>query len=240
MFRAGFGQFYDHVPLNVYTFSRYPQRTVTFYNPDGSINGAPIEYVNVIGSITGPRSFFVNGEQVAGGFSPRGATWNVQVEHTFATWFHVRGVYSDNRSVGLVVFEPSTTATGNEIALNGDASAHYRQGGNYAKFNWKNRQQILSNFSYVLAAVRKAVSIASTATWAIFPIRWKARTPMPAFPGDLPNWLFRVVQYSSASRQADSCRLSNTAAASRIPASLEYVVVNYAGAPLPNRFNYTL
>ena len=146
VFRAGYGQFYDHVPLNVYTFARYPQRTVTFFEPDGSVMGSPIQYVNVIGSTTGPRSFFVNGEQVAGGFSPRGATWTLQVEHTFSQWFHLRGVYSDNRSVGLVVFEPQLLNATNEIVLNGDGSSRYRQAEITAKFNWKDGQQL--DFSY--------------------------------------------------------------------------------------------
>jgi len=90
---------------------------VTFFNQDGSVLGEPIQYVNVIGSITGPRSFFVNGQQVAGSFSPRGATWTVQMEHAFSKWFHLRGVYSDNRSVGLVVFEPNNLVSSGEIVL---------------------------------------------------------------------------------------------------------------------------
>ncbi len=54
----------------------------------------------------------------------------------------MRGVYSDNRSVGLVVFEPDTTAAdGNEIVLNGDGSSRYRQAEITAKFTWKERQQ---------------------------------------------------------------------------------------------------
>ena len=32
-FRAGFGLFYDHVPLNVYTFNRYPDQVVTIMHP---------------------------------------------------------------------------------------------------------------------------------------------------------------------------------------------------------------
>src|SRR5260370_25426099 len=82
--RAGSGQFYDHVPLDVYTFSRYPERTITRFAPDGTQLGAPIEFNNVIGSITGPKSFFVKGQRVAGSFAPRGATWNAQVEHSFS------------------------------------------------------------------------------------------------------------------------------------------------------------
>jgi hypothetical protein len=187
VFRAGIGQFYDHVPLNVYTFARYPQRTVTFYNPeDGSIIGSPLEYVNVIGSITGPRSFFVNGEQVAGGFSPRGATWNVQVEHFFGQRLRLQGVYSDNRSVGLVVFEPVTLPAGNEIVLNGDGSSRYRQAEVNAKFTGKAGQEL--NFSYTRS--RASVSLNSFDGYlGNFPNPFVRPNVSAHLPGDIPNRL---------------------------------------------------
>ena len=42
----------------------------------------PINYVNIIGSITGPRSFLVRGQQVTGVFAPRGLTYNMQSSNT--------------------------------------------------------------------------------------------------------------------------------------------------------------
>ncbi len=234
VFRAGFGQFYDHVPLNVYTFSRYPQRTVTFYNPDGSINGAPIEYVNVIGSITGPRSFFVNGEQVAGAFSPRGATWNVQVEHTFAPWLHVRGVYSDNRSVGLVVFEPEVAATGNEIVLNGDGSSRYRQAEITAKFNWKERQQL--NFSYTRSRAEGSLN-SFDGYLGNFPNPLVRPDVYARLPGDLPN---RFLWWGSLNiRRPQLQILPIVEYRSGFPYSSLNVLQDYAGVPNSNRFpNY--
>ncbi len=119
VFRVGYGQFYDHLPLDIYTFSRYPIRTITTYAPDGSIVGDPVAYENVIGSVTGPRTFLVNGEREAGAFSPRGATLNLQAEHSFARLLRLRFVYTDNQSVGLVVFEPGALGDTREIVLNG-------------------------------------------------------------------------------------------------------------------------
>ena len=40
--RAGYGQFYDHLPLDIYTFGRYPSRTITYYTPDGTVLGMPV------------------------------------------------------------------------------------------------------------------------------------------------------------------------------------------------------
>ena len=74
----------------------------------------------MIGSVTGPRSFFINGQQVAGAFSPRGSTLSLQVEHSLSAHFRIRAVYTDNQSVGLIVFEPDALGQSNKIVLNGD------------------------------------------------------------------------------------------------------------------------
>jgi hypothetical protein len=145
VFRAGYGQFYDHIPLDVYAFSRYPNRTLTEYGPGASLAGTPVEYSNVIGSATGPRSFLINGERVAGAFSPRGLTWNLQVEHSFSKLLRIRGVYTDNRSVGLIVLERDQLGISNEVVLNGDGNSRYRQAEVTGKFSWsRGRQMVLS------------------------------------------------------------------------------------------------
>ncbi len=146
VFRAGFGQFYDHIPLDVYSFERYPRRSIIEYGADGTVLGLPIPFINVIGAINGPRSFLVRGKQVAGAFSPRGQTWNVQAEHSFSRLLRVRGVYTDNRSVGLIVLDPELRGTTNEIILNGDGSSSFRQAELTAKLSWTNGQQLV--FSY--------------------------------------------------------------------------------------------
>ncbi|MGI8991237.1 MAG: TonB-dependent receptor [Bryobacteraceae bacterium] len=147
VFRAGYGQFYDHLPLDIYTFGRYPERIITNYAPDGGVPVSPMQFANVIGNISGPRSFLVNGQRVAGGFAPRGATWNVQAEHAFSRLLRIRGVYTDNRSVGLVEFEPEILGTANEIVLNGDGRARYRRAEITAKFAWRDDQQLVLSYT---------------------------------------------------------------------------------------------
>jgi hypothetical protein len=184
VFRAGYGQFFDHIPLDVYTFSRYPQRTITDYAPDGSIIGAPMPFVNVIGSITGPRSFFVQGEQVAGAFSPRGSTWTTQMEHSFSQVFRIRAVYLDNRSVGLVVLEKAQLGTVNEIVLNGDGSSRHRQAEVSAKFVWKDGQQLI--FAYTRSHTRGSLNTFDTFL-GNFPVALVRPNLYTNLPGDLPN-----------------------------------------------------
>ena len=145
VFRAGYGQFYDHIPLDVYSFGNYPRRTITDYAPDGSIIDSYF-VTNVIGSITGPRSFLIRGQRVAGAFSPRGVTWNLQAEHSFSRLLRVRAVYTNNRSVGLIVLDPETLGPINEIVLNGDGQSSFRQAEFTAKLGWEKGQQLV--FSY--------------------------------------------------------------------------------------------
>lgn len=147
VFRVGYGEFYDHIPTDVYAFSRYPIRTITRYAPGGGIVGAPVQYVNVIGSATGPRSFLINGQRVAGAFSPRGATWNSQVEHRFSRLLRIRAVYTDNRSVGLIVLEPDLLGVTNEVVLNGNGSSRYRQAELTAKLGWESGQQLVMSYT---------------------------------------------------------------------------------------------
>ena len=144
--RAGYGLFYDHLPLDIYTFARYPQRTVTTYAPDGGMLGMPLPLVNVIGSIRGPRSFFINGQQVAGAFAPRGGALNLQVEHIVSSLLRLRAVYLDSQSVGLVVLDPAQSADVNELVLNGDGKSRYRQLELNSRATWKDGQQLI--FSY--------------------------------------------------------------------------------------------
>jgi hypothetical protein len=147
VFRAGYGQFYDHIPLDVYAFSRYPEQTITMYAPDGSVLGVPEQFQNVIGSTLGPKSFLVAGQRVAGAFSPRGVTWNTQVERSFSKLLHMRAVYTDNRSVGLIVMHPDELGSTPEIVLDGSGNSRYRQLEITGKLSWTDKQQLV--FSYV-------------------------------------------------------------------------------------------
>ena len=184
VFRAGYGQFYDHIPLDVYAFSRYPDRTITMYAPDGSVIGTPEVIADVIGSFNGPNSFLVHGQRVAGAFSPRGVTWNTQLEHSFAKLLHVRAVYTDNRSVGLIVLRTQTVDTVDENVLDGSGESRYRQGELTAKLAWKDNQQLV--FSYVSSRAEGNQNIFDN-----FVGNYSEPFIRPAayanLPGDLPN-----------------------------------------------------
>ena len=186
VFRFGWGQFYDHIPLDVYTFGRYPTRFITDYGPDGIPLGPPVEYTNVIGSAAGPRSFFVRGEQVAGAFSPRGQTWNAQFERIVNSHLRLRAALIDNRSVGLIVLTPVVSDTGNEIVLNGDGDARYWQTELTAKVSWGTDDQLVS--SYVHAHSRGDLNTFDNFL-GNFPEPLVRENLYSNLPGDLPNRL---------------------------------------------------
>jgi len=146
--RAGYGLFYDHLPLDIYTFNHYPVRLVTDYGPDGAPLGPPAVYLNTIGSATGPHSFFIHGQQIAGAFSPRGATMNLQAEHRFSRLLRVRGVYTDSQSVGLVVFEADTLGSTNEIVLNGNGKSRYQQLEITGRVSLSKDQQLIVSYTH--------------------------------------------------------------------------------------------
>lgn len=184
VFRTGFGQFYDHIPLDVYTFGRYPDRIITDYAPSGAIVSGPTEYVNVIGTVNGPRSFLVHGEQVAGDFAPRGRTWNAQVEHSFSRLFRIRGVYTDTRSVGLIVFEPQFQGMTNQVVLNGNGASRYRQAEVTGRFTWTDGQQMV--FSYTRSRAQGDLNGFDTFL-GNFPTPLLHSNVYSNLPGDLPN-----------------------------------------------------
>ncbi len=184
VFRMGFGQFYDHIPLDVYTFSRWPNRTVTMYAPDGSVAGEPVDFTNVIGSVTGPRSFLVHGDRVAGAFSPRGLTWNAQLERSVSRLLRIRALYTDNRSVGLIVLEPDLLGASHEIVLNGDGASRFRQAEITARLSWKEGRQLVLTYTHSRAEGSQNVFDNYVGNFATPYVRTNVYSNLP---GDVPN-----------------------------------------------------
>jgi hypothetical protein len=182
--RGGYGEFYDHIPLDVYTFSRYPIRMITQYGPDGTPIGDPIEYVDVIGSATGPRSFLVDGKRVAGAFSPRGYTWNTQLEHRFSGALRMRASYTESRSVGLIVLDPQVLGDVHEIVLNGDGASRYRQFEVTARVTRAGADQL--NLSYTRSRAEGSLNPFDTFV-GNFAIPVVHSDEYATLPGDLPN-----------------------------------------------------
>src|SRR5262249_55263357 len=54
VFRAGFGVFYDHVPLKVYSFTHYPEQSITNYDVSGAVSDS-VRLINLTSLEAGTR-----------------------------------------------------------------------------------------------------------------------------------------------------------------------------------------
>jgi hypothetical protein len=127
--RAGFGIFYDRVPLNVYAFSHYPKQILTYYDANGDITAGPYFYGNTLGAVN-LHIPFVFRHPTAGDFSPQGANGTIQLEQQISPLVRLRVGYIQDQSRGLVTLvqqaaDPETFQGAN--VLNGNGSSRYRQ-----------------------------------------------------------------------------------------------------------------
>ena len=144
VFRAGYGRFYDRVPLDVYAFNHFPRRTVTDFASDGSIAEVSA-FANLLGTDAGPSSVWVHNRHGFGGFAPRNATWKLQVEQRLTPQILLQALYENSRSAGLVELE-EFGAVGNWLQLQGGGRAVYRQLELSARIDWKKGQQFFLSY----------------------------------------------------------------------------------------------
>ena len=142
--QAGYGVFYDRIPLGVYAFNRFPEHVVTNYGLDGSQTGPAITYLNLIGYGANPDSPFVQAENQPGNFAPQNATWNVHVEHTVSSWLKIRGGYTDSQSSGLILLKPGVVQGSNALSLNGNGQSRYRAAEITTRLSWKRGQLFMA------------------------------------------------------------------------------------------------
>jgi hypothetical protein len=127
--RAGFGFFYDHVPLNIYNFNRYPDQVITTYDTTGEIASGPTVYLNTLGQVR-VRHPFVFQHPIDGNFSPQSTTWSFQVEQPLTRNLKVRASYMQNAATGLVILDsvpPDGETTTGAYLLSGTGNSRYRQ-----------------------------------------------------------------------------------------------------------------
>ena len=229
--RAGVGLFYDRVPLNVYSFSDYPNQVVTMFDA-GLVSAGPYLYQNGLGEVT-MRPPFVFQEPAAGNFSPRSATWSAQVEQPLTHFLKVRAGYMQNQSAGLVILNPIApdplTNIGAHV-LAGSGQARYRQFELTAKLRLTDKRLLF--LSYTRSRAQGDLNDFSSYLGSYPPPILRANQ-FANLPTDLPNrflawgmfqlpWRFRiapVVEYRSG-----------------FPYAVTDAAQNYAGIPNQSRF----
>lgn len=230
--RAGFGWFYDRVPLNVYSFDHYPNAVVTTFNPDGQISAGPYLYQNGLGEVV-VRPPLVFQEPVAGNFSPRSATWSVEVDQPLSRYLKMRVGYLENQSSGLVILNPvapdPATNTGAYL-LSGGGTSRYRQFEVTARVRLNAGRQLF--FSYVRSRARGDLNDFANFLGS-FPIPIIRPNQFGNLPTDLPNRFLAwgVVPLGRGFRIAPVFEYRNG-----FPYSALDATENYSGVPNASRY----
>jgi hypothetical protein len=155
--RAGYGIFYDRVPLSVYSFNRYPDQVITTFAPDGSVIDGPRRFFNITDRAELRKNAFIGGSSNAGNFAPYSGTWNVEVEHAVAPWLRLRGNYLSSNSTGVMVINPKVVQGQDALVLGGGGRTRYRQFELVGKMQFQDgRQQLF--LSYVNSRSRGDVN----------------------------------------------------------------------------------
>jgi hypothetical protein len=184
--RGGFGYFYDRVPLNVFSFNRFPDQVVTRFNDAGAVLSGPTLYLNTLGQ-TRVRHPFLFQQPKDGNFSPRSATWSLQLEQPAGPHIKLRAGYTQSLSDGLVILNPTPvdpeTGLGSYL-LSGTGGSRYRQFETVARFRAGDERELM--LSYVRSKGRGDLNDFGNFL-GTFPVPIVRSNEFGNLPADLPN-----------------------------------------------------
>jgi len=230
--RAGFGLFYDRVPLNVYAFNQYPSQAVTFFGANGQISAGPFLYQNGLGTVD-VRYPFVFQESKAGNFSPRSATGSLQIEQPITQHVKLRLGYMQSASSGLVIMNTvapnPVTNTGADL-LSGTGQSRYRQFEATTRVRLNDKRELF--FSYVRSRARGDLNDFAGYLGS-FPVPIIRANQFGNLPSDLPNRFLAwgLIQLPLGFRIAPVFEYR-----SGFPYAVTDAYQNYVGVPYANRY----
>jgi Carboxypeptidase regulatory-like domain len=232
VFRAGFGLFYDRVPLNVYSFADYPSAVITMFDGLGNVTGGPFLFPNVIGQVT-MRYPFVFQQPVAGNFSPRSATWRLEMEQPIKRKIKLRAGYMENDGSGLVLLNRIAPDPGTNVGayqLSGDGQSRYRQFEITASWRLKETSPLF--FSYVRSSARGDLNDFASFL-GTFPAPLLRPDLYGTLPTDLPNRFLAwgMIQLPHGWRLAPVLEYRNG-----FPYAVTDALENYVGVPYTQRY----
>jgi hypothetical protein len=231
--RAGFGWFYDRVPLNVYSFADYPNETVTMFGPGGQMIGGPLVYQNGLGTVSS-RFPFVFRELSAGNFSPRSATGSIQIEQPLSQHLTLRTGYTQKESAGLVILNRMAPSAANGWVganlLSGGGQSRYHQFEATARVRLNGKGQLF--FSYVRSRARGDLNDFGSYLGS-FPVPIVRANQFGNLPSNLPNRFLAwgMVQLPLGFRIAPLIEYR-----SGFPYAVMDALQNYVGAPNAESF----
>jgi hypothetical protein len=230
---AGFGWFYDRVPLNVYGFASYPWEIITQYGDDGQISAGPFLYKNTLGEVFRHHQLIFQGPQ-PGNFSPQSQIATLQVEQPLTSILKLRLGYTQNNANGLVIVTPEgpdpVTDTGGFL-LSGDGASRYRQAEATARVRLPGEGRQLF-FSYVYSRARGDLNDFNNFLGS-FPVPIIRGDQFGNLPSSLPNRFLAwgVVQLPLKFRIAPVVEYRDG-----FPYAVTDALQNYVGVPYQNRY----
>ena len=230
--RAGFGLFYDRVPLNVYAFDQYPSQVITYFGPGGQVSAGPFLYQNGLGTVD-VRYPFVFQESNAGNFSPRSATGSMQIEQPITQHLKVRLGYMQSASSGLVIMNPVAPNPATNIGaylLSGTGQSRYRQLEITTRVRLNDKRELF--FSYVRSRARGDLNDFASYLGS-FPVPIVRPDQFSNLSTDLPNRFLSwgLIQLPWGLRIAPVFEYR-----SGFPYAVTDAYQNYVGVPFADRF----
>jgi hypothetical protein len=230
--RAGFGLFYDRVPLNVYAFNQYPSQVITMFDPSGQVSAGPFLYQNGLGTVN-VRYPFVFQESAAGNFSPRSASGSMQIEQPLTQHVKLRLGYMQNASSGLVIMNtvaPNPATNTGAYLLSGTGQSRYRQFEVTTRVRLNDKRELF--FSYVRSRARGDLNDFSSYLGS-FPVPIVRANQFGNLPADLPNRFLAwgLIQLPLGFRVAPVFEYR-----SGFPYAVTDAYQNYVGVPYAGRF----
>lgn len=182
--RGGFGLFFDRVPLNVYSFSSYPDQVITRYGAGGAIIDGPRRFYNVTDQAARANSPFIRGESGIGNFAPHTATLLFELEQPVNSHLRLRANYQKSNSSGLILVSPSIVNGRDALLLGNTGRSRYHQFELTSRVSWKDGQQLF--LSYVHSRTRGDLNEFNQYLGS-FPVPVVRPNQYTNLPGDLPH-----------------------------------------------------
>ncbi|HUP05076.1 MAG TPA: TonB-dependent receptor [Bryobacteraceae bacterium] len=184
--RAGVGVFYDRVPLSVYSYSSYPNETVTTYDAAGQVSAGPFFYLNGLGTVSS-KSRFVFTESQPGNFSPRATTGSIRIEQPLKQFLRFRVGYMQSESTGLVILNSAAPDPVTKVGvrlLSGGGEARYSQFEATSRLRLGAERELY--FSYVHSHARGDLNDFANYLGS-FPSPIVHMNQVATLPSDMPN-----------------------------------------------------